>query len=624
MEKLHAWLRVVRELLQTIQIIFRLLWKSDRGGVMTLLVLEVVQALVPVGAAWLSKVLFDTLVRGVQQQNTATLLSSLLPLLALQTLVVIAGQVITPTNKYVNEQLSLKLTFTMKCSIYQKLNSLAGLAHFEDPRFHDMFQIANTAHFMPKQTLSSFLSIMRSLLTFLSVVGIFFILSPLLALVIAIATIPHLYIHLRLSKEHVQMRFENNPKERQADYYGRILSTPRYAKEVKLFQLGPFFLQSFLSLTKVLQLHERKHQKREWYWQLGLSALAALISSGAFIVVVMQAFARQISIGDVALYIGIAASVQQSLLVIAFSISQINEYILYFKRYNDLQALPQTISLHRTPQRVPILKKGITFQNVSFRYTSQHPWILKDVNLFLPAHQCLALVGLNGAGKSTLVKLLTRMYDPSAGEILWDGIDIREFDVDEYRGQIGAIFQDFSRYDLSAQENIGLGNTTHMRNSDLIQNAANKAGIHERIMNLPQGYESILSLWMAGENQDNGIDLSGGEWQKVALARMFMRSSSMLILDEPTAALDAEAEYELYAHFQELMRGHTSLLITHRFSTVRMADHVAVLDGSQIVEYGTHDNLLALQGQYARMYNMQAQSYLSDNESLNDVVLSKS
>ncbi|GHO44572.1 ABC transporter ATP-binding protein [Ktedonospora formicarum] len=263
---------------------------------------------------------------------------------------------------------------------------------------------------------------------------------------------------------------------------------------------------------------------------------------------------------------------------------------------------------------------GITFQNVSFRYTPQHPRILKDINLFLSAHWCLTLVRMNGAGKSTLVKLLTRMYDPSAGQVLWDGIDIREFDVDNYRWEIGAIFQDFSRYDLSAQENIGLGNTYTMKDIDVIQEAAKKAGIHQRLMDLPQGYQSILSRWMAGENQEEGIDLSGGEWQKIALARMFMRNISVLILDKPTAALDAEAEYELYKHFQNLMHGHTSLLITHCFSSVRMADYITVLDGGQIVEYGTHDDLMARQGKYARMYKMQAQNYLPSNQDYNERV----
>lgn len=235
--------------------------------------------------------------------------------------------------------------------------------------------------------------------------------------------------------------------------------------------------------------------------------------------------------------------------------------------------------------------------------------MLRDINLCIPAGQCLALVGLNGAGKTTLVKLLTRLYDPTEGQILWDGIDLREFDPVELRCHMGAIFQDFIRYDLTVQENIGLGDVERIKQSEAIRQAANKAGIHKLVERLPQGYDTILSRWLVGKDTGAGADLSGGEWQKIALARMFMRDADMLMLDEPTAALDAQAEYDLYSSFVELMAGRTSLLITHRFSTVRMADAVAVLEQGQITEYGSHTELVARKGTYAHLYQMQAERY---------------
>jgi ATP-binding cassette subfamily B protein len=213
-------------------------------------------------------------------------------------------------------------------------------------------------------------------------------------------------------------------------------------------------------------------------------------------------------------------------------------------------------------------------RNVSFRYTEEHPWVLRELNLIIPAGKCLALVGANGAGKTTLVKLLTRLYDPTEGQILWDGIDIREFRPEELRSRIGAIFQDFMQYSLTAQENIGLGDVENIKNLSRIHNAAVKAGVHTAINNLPQGYQTILSRWLGDD--DSGVDLSGGEWQKIAIARMFMRDADLLILDEPTSALDAQAEYETYNRFVNLMAKRTSLLISHRFSTVRMADTIAV------------------------------------------------
>lgn len=284
-----------------------------------------------------------------------------------------------------------------------------------------------------------------------------------------------------------------------------------------------------------------------------------------------------------------------------------NEGMLFFKQYTALLNMEQPLVVTSTPRPMPPLTQGITFRDVSFRYGKEHPWALRHVDLFLPANRCLALVGLNGAGKTTLVKLLARLYDPTEGQILWDGIDLREFDPLAYRQRLGAIFQDFSRYELSVQENIGLGNLERIEERSSIQKAAIKAGIHAHIERLPQDYHSLLSRWLA--EKQAGVDFSGGEWQKLALARMFVRDAEMLVLDEPTASLDAQAEYDLYCHFKELMQGHTCLLITHRFSTARMADLIAVLQDGHIREYGTHDALLACSGAYAQLYDMQAGSY---------------
>lgn len=260
------------------------------------------------------------------------------------------------------------------------------------------------------------------------------------------------------------------------------------------------------------------------------------------------------------------------------------------------------------PQPVPTLQHGLELQNVSFRYHDDQPWVLQNVNLFIPAQACLALVGLNGAGKTTLVKLLLRFYDPTEGQILWDGMDIRRFDPQALRQQMGAIFQDFMRFDLTVQENIGLGDARYVASRERVQQAARRSGAHNMIQNLPHGYETELTLMFA--NGKSPVDLSGGQWQKIALARLFMRQEAdLLILDEPTAALDAEAEHDLFEHFVELVNGRTTLLISHRFSTVKMADCIAVLADGRIVEHGSHEDLLTRGVQYARLYTLQAEKY---------------
>ncbi|MFZ6026956.1 MAG: ABC transporter ATP-binding protein [Chloroflexota bacterium] len=278
----------------------------------------------------------------------------------------------------------------------------------------------------------------------------------------------------------------------------------------------------------------------------------------------------------------------------------------------ELMALPQPIAIPAEPRPAAPLRNALELRGVSFRYSTEHPWVLKDVSLTLPAGSCLALVGLNGAGKTTLVKLLTRMYDPVEGQILWDGVDIREFDPADLRCYMGAIFQDFVHYDLTAFENLALGDVERLQvgrlNVEEVEDAARKAGVHDALAALPHGYDTVLSRWLADEGQ--GADLSGGEWQKLALARLFMReNASLLILDEPTSALDAQAEYDVYNRFVDLVNGRTSLLISHRFSTVRMADAIAVLEDGRIVEYGSHDDLCAVGNTYARLYNIQAERY---------------
>ena len=586
-----------------------LAWQAQPLCFVGLLAVLLVQGLIPLGTAWLMKVLFDLLSQALlHRQATSSLVQYLFFLLVAQAGLITASQLINPVNQYLNAELGRQLSLKINTRIYQKLNSFVDLSYFEDPHFHNTIELATRgAQVSTLQSLVVVTNLLQGGITVVTFLGVLLAFNPLLAAVIGGAVLPQLYVQLKFGGQRFGIAFSNSPKERRASYYGRVLSWVGYAKEVRLFNLGDYFLNSFVQMTREVQQAQRAQQRRELRWQLPLALLASSITTGAFVVVILQAFSGRLSLGDVALYTSAVTSVQGALLSIALALSQMNESALFYRQYTKLLALPQPLAICTSVQAVPPLASGITVRDVSFRYSDQHPWVLRHIDLFLPASQCLALVGLNGAGKTTLVKLLTRLYDPIEGQILWDDIDIRKFDPGELRQHMSTIFQDFARYDLTAQHNIGLGNVAQIENSGVVQQAAMKAGVHDRMVELPQGYQSFLGRWLASDG--SGIDLSGGEWQKIALARMFMREADLLVLDEPTAALDAQAEYDLYTHFRELMRGRTSLLITHRFSTVRMADTIAVIEGGQITEYGTHDELLSLRGTYANLYNMQAENY---------------
>lgn len=601
--------RTMKNSLYTVPQMVLLLARTQPWYFFALILLQCTQGLVPLLTAWITKHLFDLLAQSFQHRQSASdAILTLIFLLAAQAGVLLLSQVVSPVNTYLQTQLYSRLSLVIKTKMYYKIASFAGLAYFEDPAFHDTIQItANTAHSGPQQALQILTTLLQGGVTLGSFLGVLLSFHPWLALLLGAAVLPQLYAELRFGRRRFWMIFSQSGKERLVAYCGQVLTWTPFAKEVRLFHLGDYFLRKFVHTSQKIYEEQRAQQKRELGWHLLLGVLSNLVSSGVFIFVVLQTFSGSLSLGDMSLYTSAVASVEMTLSTMILTLSTMQDSARFFQNYTQLLTLPQPLPISPTPSPIEPLQTGITICDVSFRYSERHPWILRHVNLFLPAKHCLALVGLNGAGKTTLVKLLTRLYDPTEGQILWDGTDIRAFDPHELRRHMGAIFQDFAHYDLSARENIGLGKVDQIEELDTIQQASRKAQIHERIERLPQGYESILSRMLAEES--DGVDLSGGEWQKVALARMFMRDAEVLILDEPTAALDAEAEYALYQHFKELMRGHTCLLITHRFTTVRMADCVAILENGQITEFGPHADLVARDGTYARLYSLQAESY---------------
>ena len=337
----------------------------------------------------------------------------------------------------------------------------------------------------------------------------------------------------------------------------------------------------------------------------GLGLIATLGFYGSYAWIVWHTVQGKISLGDMTLYLSIFRQGQSTFQAILSGVGSIYENNLFMANVFDFLGLkPQMVIATRKHDLPVSLHRGIEFRGVGFRYPESEEWALRNIDLSIRPGEKIALVGPNGAGKTTLIKLLSRLYDPTEGAILIDGIDIRELDPVDLRQKIGVIFQDFVRYHVPARENVGFGQIDSLEKIEQIIEAARKSGAHPIIENLPEGYETMLGRWFRG-----GHELSVGQWQKIALARAFMRDAEILVLDEPTAALDAETEYEIFRHFQELTEGKTAILISHRFSTVRMADRIVVIQEGRIAEIGSHPELLRQEGIYAHLFSMQAQGY---------------
>lgn len=605
LSSLQSWISQFTNIIQSIIAMSRLAWQAQPSYFISLVLITLLQGFYPLALAWLMKLLFDLLASDLNHDAGFSL--QLWLILAAQAALIMTGRLLAQVGGYLDTEMNRQLILTVQFKIYHKVSNFTGLSPFENPKLYNTIQLANEGAQGANQTISYFTTLIQSTVTLVSFVGILLSFNLALTVLVILAALPQLYTQLKFGRQRVQLADKISLDQRKNSYFSSLLSGGHAAKETRLFDTGNYFLGRLLQLTQKVHQERRRQQKYELRWNISLGLLSSLVSSIAFVVVVLEAFNGHLTLGDVTLYISAVASVQNALSGNLFAISGLHESSLLYTYFTNLMTLPDSLPLTSQPRHVEKLMSGVELRNVSFRYSEQHPWVLRDVNLLIPVGQCLALVGLNGAGKTTLIKLLLRFYDPTEGDILWDGIDIREFTPKDLRQRMGAIFQDYLRYDLTVQENIGLGCVKHIDNINLIRQAAINSGAHKMIEKLPQGYQTELSLIFA--NGKPPIDLSGGQWQKIATARLFMRDADLLILDEPTAALDAQAEHENYARFSDLINGQTTLLISHRFSTVRMADMIAVLENGRITEYGSHDELLSFKGNYAKLYKMQAEKY---------------
>ncbi len=585
---------------------FQLVWQAHPTGTIAMTVITLVAAALPASQAWVGKLIVDAVVGAIDQGlSTREGLNIALPFLLLEFVLIALGAVASQGRTLLEHILHARMSHTINTAIMRKAQTL-DLHYFENAEFYDQLQNARReADSRALTTVNTSFVMVQSLITLASFAIILVTFNPLIALILFGATLPSFVVQTQYSNLYFRLLTWRAPEFRRMRYLEYILTVDSSAKEIKLFGLSEPLIQRYEETFWKFNLEDERLAKRRSLISVLWGLLATGTYYGAYAWIVWLTIGGRITLGDMTLYLALFRQSQTTFQGMFGSMGRLYESGLFLNNLFDfLDLRPQAVPAVQ-PRRVPRpLKEGIEFQNVSFRYPDREDWALRNISLHIAPGEKLALVGANGAGKTTLIKLLTRLYDPTEGQILLDGVDLMEYDVDDLRQRIGVIFQDFVHYHTTARENIGFGQIDAMQDEQRILSAAQRGGADEVIGSLPEGYDTMLGRWFS-----QGHELSGGQWQKVALSRAFMREGEVLVLDEPTSALDAEREYEIFQRFRQLTNGKIALLISHRFSTVRMADRIVVLSDGQLSELGTHQELLELNGIYARLFHMQAEGY---------------
>ena len=589
------------------------IWATSPWLTITSLGLRLVRALLPIVMLYIGKLIIDEAIRIVGLGMAFTdlgqawetgVLDHLLWLLSLEFGLAILSDLLGRMVSYADSLLSELFTNATSIRLMEHAATL-DLEDFEDPDLQDKLDRARRQTMGRMNLMSMLFGQVQDAITVISFAAGLLIYAPWLIVLLAVALIPSFIGEAHFNAMGYSLNFAWTPERRQLEYVRQTGASVESAKEVKIFNLHHFLIARYRTLADKFFTANRSLARKRALWGAVFAALGTLGYYIAYAYIAWRTVRGDFTIGDLTFLAGSFRRLRQLLEGLLVGFSQVASQALYLDDLFSFFEIEPEIKSPANPVAIPKpISRGFVFENVGFQYPDAERWAVRHLDFELRAGEVLALVGENGAGKTTLVKLLARLYDPDEGRILLDGTDLRDYDIEELRANIGVIFQDFVRYHLTAGENIGVGQIDALNDRARIEQAAQRGMADEVIAELPGGYNQLV-----GRRWKSGVELSGGQWQKIAIARAYMRDAQVVILDEPTAALDARAEYEVFRRFKELSAERTAVLISHRFSSVRMADRILVLAGGKVEASGSHEQLMARGGRYAELFELQAAGY---------------
>jgi len=586
--------------------VLKLIWQTQPWFVMGLLVFTVLIGLVPSAQIQLTSLIIQTAALAIRSGHSQTLIKTALLFGVLQGGLALGSAVLGIASQQLQTLLMLRLTNNMSIQVMEKAASL-DVQYYEDDESYDVLQRANNeSGYRPYQIFSQLTMLGSQIVTLISVVAVLVSWNWWLGLFILLAPLPSVGSRFFYGRRGYLIERERAPLRRRLAYFQFLVTHAYSVKEIRLFRLGTYFIDRYKQLYHDFYVVDSRLSRQESLIMIPFTVLTTAVAAGAQIYAIALTIATN-QPGFLAGYIQAISVVQGTMQSLLDGVAQLYQNNLFVNNLFEFLDTPLSQIKSGTRKMPERLAKGIEFRGVSFAYPGTRTEVLHDLNLFLQAGECVALVGHNGAGKTTLIKLLTRLYEPTAGYILIDDIPLAEYDLDDVRQHISVIFQDFVRYEMTVRENVGFGSIEEIQNNERIEQAARGSGADIMIEKLPEQYETMLGRMFA-----KGHQLSGGQWQKIALARAFMRRAPVVVLDEPTASLDAESETEIFGRMQQVATGATTLLVAHRFSTVRRADRILVIEQGRIKEDGSHEELMRLNETYARLFHLQAAGYLDE------------